>query len=70
MNGGYHQRAHAWCTEHCAKLADLRNVNQLTRETQREKGKGTRVTVYGKLMELVEEGIVECGDGHSYRLAE
>ena len=51
-------------------MADLRNVNQLTREVQMEKGKGSRVTVYGKLMELDEEGIVECGDGHSYRLAE
>ena len=46
------------------------NVSQLTRETQREKGKGSRVTVYGKLMELAEEGAVERGDDHSYRLAE
>ena len=45
-------------------------MNQLTREVQNKKGKGSKVTLYGKLMELVEEGIVECGYGHSYRLAE
>jgi hypothetical protein len=46
------------------------NVSQLTREVQRERGKGSRVTVRNKLVELVEEGVVERGDDHSYRLAE
>jgi len=46
------------------------NVSQLTREAQRERGKGSRVTVRNKLLELAEEGVVERGDDHSYRLTE
>ena len=46
------------------------NVSQLTREVQRERGKGSRVTVRNKLLELAEEGVVERGDDHSYRLVE
>ena len=46
------------------------NVSQLTREVQRERGKGSRVTVRNKLVELAEEGAVERGDDLSYRLAE
>jgi len=46
------------------------NVSQLTREVQRERGKGSRVTVRNKLLELVEEDVVERGDDNSYRLAE
>jgi hypothetical protein len=46
------------------------NVSQLTREVQRERGKGSRVTVRSKLLELAEEGVVERGDDNSYRLVE
>jgi len=46
------------------------NVSQLTREVQRERGKGSRVTVRNKLHELEAEGVVERGEDHSYRLAE
>lgn len=46
------------------------NVSQLTREVQRERGKGSRVTVRNKLVELVEEGVVERGEGHNFRLVE
>jgi len=46
------------------------NVSQLTREVQRERGKGSRVTVRKKLVELVGEGVAERGKGHSYRLVE
>lgn len=46
------------------------NVSQLTREVQRERGKGSRVTVRNKLVELAAEGVVERGEDHSYRLAE
>lgn len=46
------------------------NVSQLTMELQRERGKGSRVTVRRKLLELMEEGVVERGVGHSYRLVE
>ncbi len=46
------------------------NVSQLTREVQRERGKGSRVTVRNKLVELVEEGVVERGAGHNFRLVE
>ncbi len=46
------------------------NISQLTREVQRESGKGSRVTVRNKLVELVEEGVVERGEGHNFRLVE
>ena len=42
----------------------------LTREVQRERGTGSRVTVRKRVLELVEEGIVEKAEGHSYRLKE
>jgi len=44
------------------------NVSALTREVAGEKGSSSRVTVRKKLLALVEEGIVEKGDGHRYRL--
>lgn len=47
-----------------------RNVSSLTREVQLERGKGSRVTIRKKLLELIEEGIVEKGEGHDYRLVE
>ena len=44
------------------------NVSALTREVADEKGSSSRVTVRKRLLALVEEGIVEKGDGHQYRL--
>jgi hypothetical protein len=46
------------------------NVSGLTREVQIERGKGSRVTIRKKLLELIDEGIVEKGEGHDYRLVE
>ncbi len=39
------------------------NISSLTREIQRERGTGIRVTVRKKLLDLVNEGIVEKGEG-------
>jgi hypothetical protein len=44
------------------------NVSSLTREVQMERGKGSRVTIRKKLLELIEEGLVEKSDGLDYRL--
>ncbi|MCW4012248.1 MAG: hypothetical protein NWF07_04565 [Candidatus Bathyarchaeota archaeon] len=44
------------------------NVSGLTREVQRERGTGSRVTVRKKLLELIDEGLVEKGEGHDYQL--
>jgi hypothetical protein len=46
------------------------NVSSLTREVQRERGTGSRVTIRKKLLELIEEGLVEKGEGHDYQLVE
>jgi len=46
------------------------NVSGLTREVQRERGTGSRVTVRKKLLELIEEGLVRKGEGHDYELVE
>ena len=46
------------------------NISSLTREVERERGQGSRVTVRKKVLELVEEGIVEKAEGHDYRLVE
>ena len=46
------------------------NISGLTREVQIERGTGSRVTVRKKVMELIEEGVVEKADGHDYRLVE
>ena len=46
------------------------NISSLTREVQRERGTGSRVTIRKKILELVAEGIVEKIDGHDYRLTE
>ena len=51
-------------------LKGPQNVSQLTREVQSERGKGSRVTVRGKLKELVNEGVVRRCEDYSYRLAE
>ena len=44
------------------------NISQLTREVAREKGSASRVTVRKRVQELLEEGAVEKGEGHEYRL--
>jgi hypothetical protein len=46
------------------------NVSSLTREVQLERGKGSRVTIRKKLLELVNEGIVEKAEGLDYKLVE
>lgn len=46
------------------------NISGLTREVQIERGTGSRVTVRKKVLELVEEGVIEKGDGHTYALVE
>ena len=46
------------------------NISGLTSEVQRERGTGSRVTIRKKVLTLVEEGVVEKGDGHDYRLVE
>lgn len=51
-------------------LRGPRNISALTREVQKERGSGSRVTVRKKVMELVDEGIVEKGEGYYYRLKE
>ena len=46
------------------------NVSSLTREVQLERGTGSRVTIRKKLLELVDEGLVEKAEGHDYRLVD
>ena len=46
------------------------NISNLTREVQMERGTGSRVTVRKKILELVNEGVVEKAEGHDYRLVE
>lgn len=46
------------------------NITGLTREVQIERGTGSRVTIRKKIVELVEEGVVEKGDGYTYMLVE
>ena len=46
------------------------NVSSLTREVQLERGTGSRVTIRKKLVELMEEGLIEKGEGHDYVLVE
>jgi len=44
------------------------NVSQLTREVAREKGSASRVTVRKRVKELLDEGAIEKGEGHEYKL--
>jgi hypothetical protein len=44
------------------------NISQLTREVEKEKGSASRVTVRKRVLELLEEGGVEKGEGYEYRL--
>ena len=46
------------------------NVSGLTREVQLERGTGSRVTVRKKLLELIDEGLVQKGEGPDYELVE
>lgn len=46
------------------------NVSGLTREVQLERGTGSRVTVRKKLLELIDEGLVQKGEGLDYELLE
>jgi len=46
------------------------NISEMTREVERERGTASRVTVRKMVMDLLEEGAVEKGDGFEYRLKE
>jgi hypothetical protein len=51
-------------------IRGAQNVSSLTREVQLERGKGSRVTIRKKLLELVNEGLVEKAEGLDYKLVE
>lgn len=44
------------------------NISQMTREVEKEKGSASRVTVRKRVLELLEEGVIEKGEGYEYRL--
>ena len=46
------------------------NVSGLTREVQLDRGTGSRVTIRKKLLELINEGLVQKGEGLDYELVE
>lgn len=46
------------------------NISQLTREVARERGSASRVTVRKRVRSLLDEGVIERGDGFEYRLSE
>jgi hypothetical protein len=46
------------------------NVSSLTREVQAERGTGSRVTIRKKLLELIDEWLIEKAEGNDYRLVE
>ena len=46
------------------------NVSGLAREVQLERGTGSRVTIRKKLLELIDEGLVQKGEGPDYELLE
>lgn len=46
------------------------NISQLTREVARERGSASRVTVRKRIHGLLDEGIIERGEGFEYRLVE
>ncbi|UCH56904.1 MAG: hypothetical protein JSV18_06065 [Candidatus Bathyarchaeota archaeon] len=46
------------------------NISALTREVAGEKGSASRITVRKRVLSLVEEGVVEKGEGFDYRLVE
>ena len=46
------------------------NISELTREVARERGSASRVTVRSRVLRLLEWGVIERGEGFSYRLVE
>jgi hypothetical protein len=46
------------------------NISQMTREVERERGSASRVTVRKRVRSLMEEGVLERGEGFEYRLRE
>ena len=46
------------------------NISQMTREVERERGTASRVTVRKRVQDLLEEGVIEKGEGFEYRLVE
>ncbi|MCW4036873.1 MAG: hypothetical protein NWE75_06740 [Candidatus Bathyarchaeota archaeon] len=44
------------------------NISQLTREVARERGSASRVTVRKRVQGLLEEEVIERGEGFEYRL--
>ncbi len=45
------------------------NISQLTREVAGERGSASRVTVRKRVTALLEEGVIEKGEGFEYRLS-
>jgi hypothetical protein len=46
------------------------NISGLTREVATERGSASRVTVRKRVVSLLEEGVIEKGEGFHYRLVE
>ena len=46
------------------------NISALTREVATERGSSSRVTVRKRVTDLLEEGVIEKGEGFDYRLVE
>ena len=46
------------------------NISQLTREVARERGSASRVTVRMRVHGLLDEGVIEKGEGFEYRLVD
>jgi len=46
------------------------NISGLTREIATERGSSSRVTVRKRVFDLLEEGVIEKGEGFDYRLVE
>jgi hypothetical protein len=46
------------------------NISQMTREGERERGSASRVTVRKKVQSMMEDGVLEKGEGFEYRLKE
>lgn len=44
------------------------NISQMTREVAGERGSASRVTVRKRVTALLEEGVIEKGEGFEYRL--
>ncbi len=46
------------------------NISGLTREVATERGSASRVTARKRVFDLLEEGVIEKGEGFDYRLIE